>query len=222
MMQWIFGIIGAVVCGPIILALGDLASEEIRGRLDAIPRALLKIAIRRLPHLRDDLEAEWQAELVEFLHGAEALPITRLWRGLKFAAGLARVAPRIGRALGDAPAPLANLADAMEQVRVSGPPAHGDDFVRFFKLAYGVELVPAGSMPNSCQTTYRGPTGELITSTLQGACGTCLWDVTVEHRPGGIVQDVIRCRMRNETREVTGLRMAGGYRAESIAVAAQS
>jgi hypothetical protein len=61
--------------------LGDLVSEEIRGRLDRLPYALIRLAVRRvLPGVREDLAEEWTAELHEILRGAEALPVTRLYR----------------------------------------------------------------------------------------------------------------------------------------------
>lgn len=82
-------------------AAGELVSEEIRGRLDHLPRRLLRLAARRLPpSLREDLLDEWDAELHEILRGVEALPVTRLIRGARFALGLFRAGPRIGRELG--------------------------------------------------------------------------------------------------------------------------
>jgi len=81
---------------------GDLISQEIRGRLDGLPRAILLLAARRLP---DDLRAEklieWEGELHVILRGVEALPVTRLWRGLRYAAGIIWAAPTIARTLTD-------------------------------------------------------------------------------------------------------------------------
>lgn len=45
-----------------------------------------------------------ECRLHEILRGAEALPITRLYRGTRYALGLVRAAPRIGR---DVTAPAA-------------------------------------------------------------------------------------------------------------------
>jgi hypothetical protein len=81
-------------------AVGDLISQEIRGRLDALPRAVLLLAARRLPdELRAEKLTEWEGELHEILRGAEALPVTRLWRGLHYTAGITRAAPTIARTL---------------------------------------------------------------------------------------------------------------------------
>jgi Sigma-70 region 2 len=48
------------------------------------------------PDVREDLAQEWTAELHEILRGAEALPITRLYRGIRYAFGLLWAAPSIG------------------------------------------------------------------------------------------------------------------------------
>jgi hypothetical protein len=58
------------------------------------------LAARRLPSdVREDLAEEWTAELHEILRGAEALPVTRLYRGTRYGLGLLRAAPSIGRDL---------------------------------------------------------------------------------------------------------------------------
>jgi hypothetical protein len=85
---------------PVLACVGDLASEELRGRLDRLPHALIALAARRAPaEARAELREEWTAELHEILRGAEALPITRLVRGTRYAAGLLRTARVIGRQL---------------------------------------------------------------------------------------------------------------------------
>ena len=92
----LWGILGFLTAA----AIGDIFSEEIRGRLDRLPHALISLTARRLPpDVRDDLTEEWTAELHEILRGAEALPVTRLYRGTRYALGLLRVAPSIGRDL---------------------------------------------------------------------------------------------------------------------------
>ena len=85
---WLVGIfsgVGALAC---VTALGDLLSEEIRGRLDRAPHLILRLAARRLPPgLRDENLVGWKADLYEYLRGAEATPVTRLWRGMRCAFG---------------------------------------------------------------------------------------------------------------------------------------
>jgi hypothetical protein len=92
----LIGVFGALVGA----AVGDLASEEIRGRLDRLPHGVVRLAARLLPEqVRDDLRDEWAAELHEILRGAEALPVTRVARGVRYALGLLRAGRSIGREL---------------------------------------------------------------------------------------------------------------------------
>ncbi len=81
-------------CG--LAALGDLVSAEIRGWLDLVPEGILRLAARRLDKsVRAEIYEEmWLPDLRHALHGAEARPITRLARGVYFAAGLALAASR--------------------------------------------------------------------------------------------------------------------------------
>jgi len=98
-MKLIWGVLAAIVAtltGTAVL--GDLVSGEIRGRLDRLPHALIRLAAHRLPSdVRQDLAEEWTAELHEILRGAEALPVTRLYRGTRYGLGLLWAAPSIGR-----------------------------------------------------------------------------------------------------------------------------
>jgi Helix-turn-helix domain len=108
------------------ICLGDLASEEIRGRLDQLPNALIRLASHRVPgNLRDDLADEWSAEMHEILHGADALPVTRLVLGIRFGFGLLRTSPDIGRQLNSRETPTAT-PDMVRVVTVTqaagGPP----------------------------------------------------------------------------------------------------
>jgi len=109
------GLLWAVLglCGAFLLAaLGDLVSEEVRGWLDRVPRALLRLAAAGLPaDSREVIYREvWLPDLCYYLRGDESRPITRLIRGTSFAADLFRAARRV-----DAPA----------HARVA---AGGDDF----------------------------------------------------------------------------------------------
>jgi hypothetical protein len=83
-------------------ALGDLISAEIRGWLNRVPDAVLKLATFRLdPADRETTYREvWGPDLDYYLRGDESRPITRLIRGMAFAVSLAwRVRS------GDAPPP---------------------------------------------------------------------------------------------------------------------
>ncbi|GAA4449389.1 PH domain-containing protein [Phytohabitans houttuyneae] len=126
-MSVLYAAVGGALLIVVGTALGDLLSEEVRGRLDRLPRWLLKLAGRRLPAQlrREHLEA-WEGELHHIIRGAEALPITRLWRGIRFSAGLLRSAPAIAGAFGAGgvrPRRLAFLVDVLALLRESG---HGD------------------------------------------------------------------------------------------------
>ena len=69
--------------------MGGMLREEAQTRLSRIPYALIRLAAARVPReLRDDLAAEWNAELGFFLTGTDGLPITRFIRGIRYSAGL--------------------------------------------------------------------------------------------------------------------------------------
>jgi len=80
----------AVAGSLLVLAGGDLVSEEVRGWLDLAPRAVLRLASVQLkPGQRKKvLEEVWIPDLLYVLRGKESRPITRLIRGMWFAVGL--------------------------------------------------------------------------------------------------------------------------------------
>ncbi|HET9257818.1 MAG TPA: hypothetical protein VFO16_21820 [Pseudonocardiaceae bacterium] len=83
-----------------ITILSTLVSEELRSRLDRLPNAVLRLAIRRLPaELRSSIGDEWKAELHHILRQAEGRPLTRLILAMRYTLGLLRTARRIGREL---------------------------------------------------------------------------------------------------------------------------
>lgn len=91
---WLTSAFGALLG----LAIGDALSEEVRGRLDQFPRTLICLAAARLPQeQREDHTDEWLAELHEILRGSEALPVTRVIIGTRYALGLLRAGRKIGR-----------------------------------------------------------------------------------------------------------------------------
>jgi hypothetical protein len=96
----LLSIAGAFVFG----AVASTLNEEVRGRVDRLPYALIRLAGRRLPQtVRVELIDEWVAELDAILQRAEALPLTRLLVGIRYALGLLRVAPIVASELTGGP-----------------------------------------------------------------------------------------------------------------------
>jgi hypothetical protein len=90
----------AVVSGFVFAVIAktatDASTQEVRTRLDRLPRTILALAARALPNEeRDDLLAEWEAELSFILRHTDGLPLTRMWRGLRFASSLALAGPTL-------------------------------------------------------------------------------------------------------------------------------
>jgi DNA-binding transcriptional MerR regulator len=78
----------------------EMWQEEIRTRLSLLPNALTRLATLRLPEeIREDFADEWQAELAFVLRDTDGLPLTRLFRGTRYAMGLVRSAGGIAREL---------------------------------------------------------------------------------------------------------------------------
>lgn len=89
-----------IAIGVVKAAVGDMIQEEARTRLGRIPFALIRIATLRVPPgLRDDLAAEWNAELGFLLTGTDGMPVTRLLRGIRYSAGFLLSARKITDAL---------------------------------------------------------------------------------------------------------------------------
>lgn len=81
-------------------ALGAMCEQEIETRIGRLPNALIRLAALRLPRdVRSDLADEWKAELDFIVSETDGLPVTRLLRGLHFAASLLRVAPSVAHEL---------------------------------------------------------------------------------------------------------------------------
>jgi hypothetical protein len=161
-------LLGSLAGGLAILTLGDMASKEVRARLDRLPRALIGLAVRRLPpELRDDLGDEWHAELDHILRRAKLYPVTRIFVGTRYAIGIVRSASSVGRSLRLVRAAgfelhppgsveersAGSLAKRIKEVarRLGYPPKLGDDLAgmlppsRFrteFSLAEAYELSP--------------------------------------------------------------------------------
>jgi hypothetical protein len=97
----------AVAWGALVLAVGcifvvlkDLINDEIRGWLELLPHAILRLAAALLfePGKRETIyQEEWLSELTYILRKTESRPITRLVTGVRFAMGLLISARRIAR-----------------------------------------------------------------------------------------------------------------------------
>lgn len=85
---------------PLRGAFADMCKEEMRTRLELLPQALLRLAIWQLPpQVRDDQGEEWRSELAHILKASDGLPLTRLIRGVHYAASMILPAQSIGREL---------------------------------------------------------------------------------------------------------------------------
>lgn len=97
----------------------DMVSEEVRDRLDKIPKALVRMAVRFGPaDQREEMLEEWIGELHFVLRGAEGRPVTRLWRGLKFSITLPIAARRT--------APRPQVATTTAAAAIAPPPSDPD------------------------------------------------------------------------------------------------
>ncbi len=121
-----------------------MASQEIRERLERLPHLLIRLGALRLPaDLRAERLEEWQAELYEILRGAEALPLTRLVIATRFALGLLRTSPAIGRELNGASAQPLDTLQAVPEA--SATPVTDDSLIESpygQRFAYGATIVP--------------------------------------------------------------------------------
>ncbi len=89
-----------VILGALKAAMSDMVQEEARTRLSRIPFALIRMAGMRVPAgLRDEVVPEWEAELEHIVSETEGLPLTRLLRGIGFAASLLLSARAVARGL---------------------------------------------------------------------------------------------------------------------------
>jgi HJR/Mrr/RecB family endonuclease len=83
-------------------AASEMFQEEAKTRLEHLPSTLIRLAALALPkEVRDDTAAEWQAELTSVLCDTDGLPLTRLLRGVLYAAGMFRASILIMREMSD-------------------------------------------------------------------------------------------------------------------------
>ncbi len=143
-MNALWGVLIGVVIFAAGAAAGDMVSEEVRTRLDEVPMTLVRLAARRAgADVSADLLDEWQGELYEILRGAEAKPITRLWKGLRFSVGLIVAAPAVGRALRRQPVPSSGSSTVLRARRALVIQQGDHVEVRFSTFATGPRPIVA-------------------------------------------------------------------------------
>jgi tetratricopeptide (TPR) repeat protein len=111
-------ILGGFLATVVVAVLRGLASEEARGWLERLPKALIRLAVRRLPReiprrIRDDQADEWAVVLHDVFHDTQLRPVTRLYRGVRHGLGVLRAAPGIGREL--------NVTESLGRLLVTFP-----------------------------------------------------------------------------------------------------
>ena len=123
-----------LLAGLAMTVLSDMASEEIRDRLDHLPHAILRLAARRLnPRQRATIyQDEWLPELTYILKGAETRPITRLITGASYAFGILASARSISRRV-DRPA-VERTIIFVDRAEYEEPSEYGEYGERDFDL----------------------------------------------------------------------------------------
>lgn len=86
----------AFMGGVAVIVAGELVNDEVRGWLDMLPQAVLRLAATRLTPLHQVIVYEdiWLPDLAYILKGKESRPITRLFTGMRFSLSLLATAPR--------------------------------------------------------------------------------------------------------------------------------
>jgi hypothetical protein len=114
----------ALAFGGVVLAavVQDMVKTEATTRIERLPRAVLRLARRRLPKaLRQGChDEEWLPELLHIAQDTEGLPITRMVRAIRYALGLLFAARCISAALDAAKAAETAEEDRTEQRTRSG------------------------------------------------------------------------------------------------------
>lgn len=155
MSGWAWAVL-AFIGGLGITVTGDMVSEEVRDRLDHIPRAILKLAAGRLdPGQRSTVYVdEWLPELTYILKGAEARPITRLITGTHYALGILASTRRIARHLRrSAPGQPALAGAAMLQpAKAEG---QGQFWNRYRRYLEDAKLMPLPAVRHLDEATDR-------------------------------------------------------------------
>jgi hypothetical protein len=155
--------VGGIATLIVMAALGDLASEEVRDRLDHLPQALLRLAARRLDadQRLTVYEDEWMPELTFILKGDEARPITRLYHGVHFALGILAASRRVSRTL-----------DRPETKRTARMVVDTNVFVQFlFSAIDELRELTAKTLPDGPETITHWRQKAVDCVTRAEACG---------------------------------------------------
>lgn len=102
---------------PILVA---LIQKELEGWLLLLPKKVLELACRRVPHNnREILRDEWSAELHEILHGLTERPLSRLFLGLRYSGSLLIAARKVSRELAGTRSDQQAMADETPDDRIA-------------------------------------------------------------------------------------------------------
>jgi|HubBroStandDraft_6_1064221.scaffolds.fasta_scaffold584242_1 hypothetical protein len=95
-----------IAAGLLRAAFTDMFKQEFGTRLAGLPKQLIHIAARRLPApIREEYLEEWLGELDYVLRETDGLPVARLIRGTRYAAGVLFAVRAIAKAGARDPAP---------------------------------------------------------------------------------------------------------------------
>ena len=95
-----------IAAGLLRDALTDMFKQEFGTRLTGLPKQLIHIAAKRLPaRIRAEYLEEWLGELDYVLRETDGLPVARLIRGTRYAAGVLLAARAVTKAGAPNPAP---------------------------------------------------------------------------------------------------------------------
>jgi hypothetical protein len=189
---------GAVL---VVLHVGDRFNTTIHARLDRLPHRVLRLAIRRLDtDVRADIAPDWTAELDAILQQHRGrLPLSRVFAGARFAAGLLRTAKTTSGYLAAKP----HLLDTALRVALQGSPqpeTTRDQTVWFVSSGFGLLclLITLVLIAGPARTT-----GLALAILALGVCGWAAASIARAMR--GLVL-YLRRRLRGISQPSRGLR----------------
>lgn len=113
------GSAAVLLAGLVAGAVAGMVQDEIRGRLTRIPHGVLRLAALLVPaDQRDDLRAEWRAEVSAIFEDTKDVPFTGLLRAAWYALGLLARGRAVARELdGTAEKRRRRLLDLLARAR---------------------------------------------------------------------------------------------------------